>query len=1026
MAFNLSGLLAIFGTSASQTLNGTSANEVIYGNGGTDTLNGSGGNDTLFGGSDPDFLNGGTGTDTLVGGAGDDTYVVDNAGDGVFENADEGIDTVRSSVTYTLTAHVENLVLTGSSSIHGTGNDLGNTLTGNTGSNSLDGRGGADWMAGGRGNDTYVVDHAGDVVVENAGEGTDRVISSIDYTLSANVENLALTGTAVSGTGNGLRNSIVGNAADNVLSGGGDNDTISGGDGHDLIDGGTGNDSMSGGTGNDTYVVDSTGDRITELSGQGNDHVLSSVSFTLGNHVEHLALTGLSAINGTGNSLANTITGNAANNVLDGKAGADILTGGLGDDTYVVDTAGDVLIELAGEGTDTVQSSISFVLADHFENLTLTGSAVAGTGNDGNNVIRGNSQSNTLNGGLGADTLIGGNGNDTYTVDDMDVVVEAAAEGTDTVVTSGTYVLGANVENLTLTGALSINGTGNALANRLTGNAGDNILSGGDGRDTIYGGDGNDTLDGGTGADTMYGGTGNDLYVVDDAGDRISESANSGLDEVRSSINFTLGSHVENLTLIGVADINATGNSVVNVLTGNAGNNRLDGMSGADTMAGGAGDDTYVVDNVGDQVIEASGAGSDLVLSSISLVLPDQVENLTLTGSTALNATGNDLGNVITGNLRNNLLDGRGGADTMIGGAGDDTYIVDHIGDLAVEALSEGTDTVLASASYTLGDNIERLTLTGTASVNATGNALANVLIGNSGNNIIDGGVGADVMTGGAGDDTYFVDDVGDVVVELPGGGIDHVYSAISLNGIAGVERITLTGNSAADLAGGTADDFLTGNSGANVISGGDGKDTIGGGAGNDTLNGDGGDDFLFGNDGHDVLNGGLGVDTLNGGAGDDVMDGGDGNDGLFAGGGQDRLSGGAGNDRIFGDGGHDIIRGGAGNDLLVGGQLGATTSTGNDTFAWTRPDIVDANGAAAGFDTIADFGIGDRLDFSGLFSGAPPAPLADLMRITEVDAGTIVSIDVDATGLFFDVALLSGVHQIDLDDLIGQNAIIV
>ena len=268
MAFDLSGLLAIFGTSASQTLNGTSANEVITGNGGADTLNGSGGNDTLFGGSDRDILNGGTGTDTLVGGGGDDTYVVDNAGDIVVEAANEGTDTVRSSVTYTLTANVENLVLTGSSSVNGTGNDLGNALTGNTGSNILDGRGGADWMAGGRGNDTYVVDNTGDVVVENFNEGTDKVISSIDYTLGANVENLTLTGTAVSATGNSLRNVLVGNAADNVLSGGGEADTLSGGDGNDTLDGGSGNDSMSGGAGDDVYVVDSTGFVRHQRNGQ--------------------------------------------------------------------------------------------------------------------------------------------------------------------------------------------------------------------------------------------------------------------------------------------------------------------------------------------------------------------------------------------------------------------------------------------------------------------------------------------------------------------------------------------------------------------------------------------------------------------------------------------------------------------------------------------------------------------------------------------------------------------------------------
>ncbi len=1018
--------MIINGTPASETLNGSSSSDVINGNGGADTLNGSGGNDTLTGGSDTDLLNGGTGADVMTGAAGDDTYVVDNTGDVVVEAAGEGTDTVRSSIAYTLGANVENLVLTGTSSVAGTGNDLANTLTGNTGSNTLNGAGGADVLTGGRGNDTYIVDHAGDAVIEAVNEGTDRVLASVDFTLSANVENLTLTGTAVSGTGNDLRNTIAGNASDNILSGGGENDTLSGGAGHDLIDGGTGADSMSGGTGDDTYVVDNAGDRVSELSAQGNDHVLSSVSFTLGSNIERLTLTGTAAINGTGNTAANVITGNAANNILDGRSGADILTGGLGDDTYVVDNAGDVINELAGEGIDTVQSSLSYTLGATLENLTLTGSAASGTGNAADNVIRGNTVNNTLHGLGGADTLIGGRGNDTYRVDAFDTVIEAAGEGTDTVVTAGSYTLGQNVENLTLTGTGSVNGTGNDLVNRLLGTSGNNVLTGLGGNDTLDGGAGHDTLDGGTGSDAMYGRAGDDTFVVDSTGDRVYENANEGTDTVQSSITFSLATNFENLTLIGAGDINATGNSVANVLTGNAGANRLDGRTGADTMAGGAGNDTYVIDNVGDSVIELAGEGVDLVETGLSYTLSANVENLTLTGTGTVNGTGNELANVLTGNIRNNILDGREGADTLVGGLGNDTYIVDHVSDVVIELENQGLDTVQASASTVLGANVENLVLTGTASINGTGNALANVITGNAGNNIIDGGAGADVMTGGAGDDTYTIDDAGDVVIELAGGGIDQVFSTITLGSIDNVERITLIGNGPANLTGNALDNILTGNAGANVISGGEGKDNISGGAGNDTLNGDGGDDMLFGHDGNDIMNGGLGIDVLNGGAGDDEMDGGDGNDGQFGGGGQDRMSGGNGNDRLFGDGGHDIIRGGAGDDLLAGGQTAGAPSSGNDTFVWLREDIVGANGSAAGFDTIVDFGIGDRLDFSGIFNGAPPAPIADLLRVTETGTGSIVSVDVDANGTFFDVALLSGVTQIDVDDLVQQNAVIV
>jgi Ca2+-binding RTX toxin-like protein len=190
---------------------------------------------------------------------------------------------------------------------------------------------------------------------------------------------------------------------------------------------------MNGGPGNDIYFVDSASDAVNENAGEGNDTVNASVAWTLGANVENLALTGTSNINGTGNTLdntlignsgRNTLTGGAGNDWLEGGAGNDTLVGGTGDDTYVVEATGDSITENAGEGTDTVRTAIAWTLAANFENLTLTGTAnVNGTGNTANNVLTGNSGSNsltgnagndTLDGGAGSDTLTGGTGNDTY------------------------------------------------------------------------------------------------------------------------------------------------------------------------------------------------------------------------------------------------------------------------------------------------------------------------------------------------------------------------------------------------------------------------------------------------------------------------------------------------------------------------------------------------------------------------------------------------------------------------------------
>lgn len=461
----------MFGDAGNDSLNGNDGADQLWGDSGNDTLNGGDDSDTLYGGEGDDWLDGGSGFDVMFGGTGDDTYVVNtasnpnnlpddllNPGDDVVENFNAGIDTVRSYVTYTLGANLENLTLLDTivdvagdldlilpSHIDGTGNNLNNIITGSSGNNvlnglsgddtldgeagndtlngssgndsldggsgndsldggtstdsmygnsgddTLNGGSGADYMTGGTGNDFYIVDNEGDVVSENlvhninasgvvvsttsvSSGGTDTVESSVDFTLGSFLENLELTGSAINGTGNNIANTITGNSANNVLRGLGGNDTINAGFGADTLDGGTGADTLNGLYGNDTYIVDNVNDVVNEVSNfplpplpvnpiffGGTDTVESSVDFTLGAFLENLELTGNAAINGTGNTLNNTIIGNSANNTLDGDSGNDFLLGNAGDD-LLIGGAGDDTLN-GGAGSDTMIGNVG---ADRF------------------------------------------------------------------------------------------------------------------------------------------------------------------------------------------------------------------------------------------------------------------------------------------------------------------------------------------------------------------------------------------------------------------------------------------------------------------------------------------------------------------------------------------------------------------------------------------------------------------------------------------------------------------------------------
>jgi Ca2+-binding RTX toxin-like protein len=397
-------------------INGTNGtNDQLFGTIEDDVINGFSGNDLLFGDAGNDLLDGGLGIDEMRGGIGNDFYVVDNSQDKVIEEAGGGTDILQSLIqSITLPANVETLRLDARLDSVGIGNDLNNLIVGN-----LDFK---HTIFGGAGDDQLQGGNQADRLLGEAGNDT------------------------VSGLG-----------GDDILDGGTGNDILNGGDGNDQLTGTTG-DVLNGGNGNDLYF--SEGAVLNEAADAGIDTVFTAQSHVLGANFENLSLRGNAAINGTGNELNNDIRGNSANNVLKGEAGNDTLgdrgnfinnfesptgivdlgdfgddildggagndnmAGGVGNDTYIVDSIGDVVIELFDSvpdpesgflfqgGIDSVQSSVNFTLSNFVENLTLTGTATDGIGNNSNNVIIGNNSNNLLEGGAGNDTLNGGRGND--------------------------------------------------------------------------------------------------------------------------------------------------------------------------------------------------------------------------------------------------------------------------------------------------------------------------------------------------------------------------------------------------------------------------------------------------------------------------------------------------------------------------------------------------------------------------------------------------------------------------------------
>ncbi len=613
------------------------------------------------------------------------------------------------------------------------GTDGIDNLVGTMGADTFDARGGNDSVFGSGGSDEI-----------EGGLGVDTLFGEVGHDILRGEDgNDFLMG----GTGH---DQVIGGEGDDSLYGDEGDDHVTGGAGNDALSGEKGDDVLLGGDGDDS-LDDGFGSNHLD-GGAGNDIIHIGASYPETNMV----------LGGSGNDLIQIYAPNVESLIIDAGTGDDRIEI-VGNSGPMTATLGDGHDELAliglsdsvSLGDVTVTDFVSGVWGERLDWTAFLESTLIGW----------NGTSNPFNAGFlrlvqsGGSTLLQVDADS----DDFNFSFETIVEFENVLATDLT------IENIGWHLIPVKNGTGDhntiygtSAAERINGLGGNDRLFGQAGHDLLVGDAGHDTLDGGSGQDRHYGGAGNDVFIVDNAGDRVFEREQEGLDLVRSQVSFTLSENVENLTLEGAAAIDGIGNALANVLTGNAaanllrggyGNDVLNGAAGADTMHGGGDDDLYVVSVAGDQVVELAGNGSDSVQSAVSYALPDHVEHLILTGGADLDGTGNGLANSLTGNDGDNRLDGGAGADALAGGKGHDTYVVNHAGDQVVEEGSSGNDTVESSVSYGLSVHVEKLVLTGSFGIDGRGNAGANTLSGNGGSNFLNGGRGNDLIDGGAGND---------------------------------------------------------------------------------------------------------------------------------------------------------------------------------------------------------------------------------------------------------------------------------
>ncbi|WP_281024000.1 hypothetical protein [Microvirga flavescens] len=913
---------------------GTLLGDTLDGGAGNDRIYGHDGNDSLLGGTGNDFLIGGRGNDAFKGGAGDDTLEGEEGQDTFF--GDAGADLYSGGSGWDLVTYRDHAAIGG-----GTGLTINMS---DTSKSTGDAKGDVYW------------DTDGSIAIEGSAFG-DRMIGR-----SSGNSNLI-----------GARDEFYGYFGDDTLEGNDGDDALYGGEGNDTLDGGAGKDYLSGGGGIDTVTYKNSDAAVEvdlrDLIARGGHAEGDIFDPNWDNAIENIV----------GSKFDDTLRGTHVDNTIDGGAGADRMEGRQGNDTYIVDSSGDVIVDTEGN-------------ADRI--LTATIAA------DGTRIATG-----------------------------LVFNMKTNAAGVEIIEAQG---------NTTNAGYHFI---GNDLNNIMKGHDGDDKLEGGVGDDTLYGFAGKDMLIGGTGNDVYFVDGADKIIEIDDANstrdvvfatESYTLERDVSIEELRA---YDLESPIS-LTGNDYAQLIVGGKNKDHLSSGME-NRLVKGEMRGDTLDGGDGDDNYYVYAKQDSIIDSSGYDEVHVYSS-EYKVSDDVEIETIRGELGSGQilTGNKYSNTIYGGAGNDTLNGGGApagkADLLIGGAGNDVYYIDDSNTRIVDdnTSENNTNTVITSVSYALDMNVNVRTFKAridtapgsTRHFHMVGNAFANSIVGAVGDDTLDGGIesldpAADTMVGGLGNDTYWIRNHTDRAIEYNGTGEGWDTAIITVSEydtslLKNIENIIFK---------------LDGTDGDDSLRGGEGNDTLYGGKGNDTIDGLGGDDSLNGGADNDKIYGGGGNDSIDAGSGNDIVDGGDGNDTIYGGDGDDEIDGRNHDDVLWGDAGHDTLNGGSGNDKLNGGADSDTLNggVGDDTLDGGSTDAIDILRGGDGNDV---YYIRDTIDV--IEESTDPASgtadkayiflnkykLDDSIGIETLEVGEGVTFGVELTGNKFANTLIGGEGNDTLD----------